>query len=114
MSIAALDHYYRRLNLTNQEFTDDERKEMALKRLKELSENPTATDVEIESLTDEQEQWVNNKLPNDPFKNSESNKSKISHEEWSTIIIEKYQKHVEKNIHQDQFIQLFHRLKNWD
>ena len=34
MSIAALDHYYRRLNLTNQEFTGDERKEIALKRLK--------------------------------------------------------------------------------
>ena len=91
MSIAALDHYYRRLNLTNQEFTGDERKEIALKRLKELSEDPTATDVEIESLTEEQEEWINKKLPNDPFKNTENNKSEISDEEWSKVLVEKYQ-----------------------
>src|SRR6187431_956978 len=90
MSIAALDHYYRRLNLTNQEFTGDERKEIALKRLKELSEDPTATDVEIESLTEEQEEWINKKLPNDPFKNTENNKSEISDEEWSKVLVEKY------------------------
>lgn len=68
MSIAALNHYWRRSILTNQELTDDEIKEMALKRLKELSENPTSEDIQVESLTEEQEQWLDKKLPNDPFK----------------------------------------------
>lgn len=54
--------------MTNQELTDDEIKEMALKRLKELSENPTSEDIQVESLTEEQEQWLDKKLPNDPFK----------------------------------------------
>ncbi len=75
--------------MTGQELTDDERKEMALKRLKELSENPTATDVEVENLTEEQEEWLNGKLPNDPFTNSEKTNNEISHEEWARILIEK-------------------------
>src|SRR6476659_9013211 len=69
MNNAVFDHSYRKSNLTNQEYTGDERKEMALKRLKELSENPTTQDVLVEDLTEEQEQWLNEKLPNDPFQN---------------------------------------------
>jgi hypothetical protein len=77
--------------LTNQEFSDDERKEMALKRLKELSENPTAQDVQVESLTEEQEEWLNKKLPDDPFKQDINNTLKLSYDEWRSKLAEKYE-----------------------
>ena len=76
--------------MTNQEFTDDERKEMTLKRLKELSENPTTQDVQVESLTEEQEEWLNKKLPNDPFKQDLDITLNLSDDEWCSKLAEKY------------------------
>ena len=43
------------------------------------------------SLTKEQEEWVNDKIPNDPFKNLSSQEN-LSCEEWQTSLVEKYQK----------------------
>jgi hypothetical protein len=77
--------------MTNENLTDDERREIALKRLKELSENPTATDVEVEKLTEEQEEWLNKKLPNDPFKQEIDSVLNISYNDWNTMLVEKYQ-----------------------
>lgn len=44
--------------MTNQELTDDERREMALKRLKELSLKSIGKSIELEELNYEQKQWV--------------------------------------------------------
>ena len=76
--------------MTSQEFTDDERREMALKRLKELSENPTAQDVQVESLREEQEEWLNNKLPNDSFNQDVNDMLNLTYDEWHFKLAEKY------------------------
>jgi hypothetical protein len=91
VNIAVLYHYYRRLNLTNQEYTDDEKKERALKRLKELSENPTTQDVLVESLTEEQEEWLNKKFPQDPFNQVGDDMLDLSYDQWLSKHAEMYE-----------------------
>src|SRR5688572_16680650 len=84
--------------MTSTELTDDETRELAGKRLKELCENPCSEDIIDGSLNEEQEEWIKSKLPNDPVNienpvNTEvSSGSEITYDEWYTKLIEKYNK----------------------
>lgn len=82
MSIAALNHYWRRSILTNQELTDDEIKEMALKRLKELSEILRQKISKLKALPKSK----NNGL----IKNYLMIRLNLSYDEWRYKLAEKY------------------------
>jgi hypothetical protein len=47
----------------------NQKKEEALKRLKELGEDPSAVKALDENPTEEQEEWLTKRMPDDPFKN---------------------------------------------
>jgi hypothetical protein len=66
-----------------------------LKKLEGLSASSGVEDIES-NLTEEQEEWVHRKLPNDPFRNKARGNNfafgNITHEEWQLKLTEKYQR----------------------
>jgi predicted transcriptional regulator len=75
--------------MTSIELTDDEKRELARKRLQELYKNPCSEDIIDGSLSQEQEEWVKRKLPNDPII-IENSDPEITDNEWYTKFVEKY------------------------
>ncbi len=73
---------------------DNMKKEEALRRLSELSEKGSGIKIIDESLTEEQEEWLNKKMPNDPFTTislqKENQNQGITFQEWQSKLLEKY------------------------
>jgi hypothetical protein len=55
--------------LTNENHDDKISKDKTLKRLQELAEKSSATEVLDRNLSEEEQQWFSQKMPNDPFQN---------------------------------------------
>jgi hypothetical protein len=72
-----------------------QKKEEALKRLKELGEDPSAVKAFDENLNEYDTDWIKNhrfpNVPDTPIQNNPRNIDTPSREEWSRILIEKYQ-----------------------
>lgn len=95
------------------EVDDRIKKEEVLKRLSELCQNPSGIEPIDQNLTEEEEEWINRKLPNDPFGNlrkeertQERKEEAMSFQEWYTELAKKYD-----NL-RDKAIENFHNL--WD
>src|ERR1044071_5775820 len=74
---------------------DTRQVENEIRKLEELSAS-SGIEAFDSALTEEQEEWVHRKLPNDPFtiQGDEENLAlkNITYEEWQSKVTEKYQK----------------------
>jgi predicted transcriptional regulator len=85
--------------MTSLDLSDDEAKEQALKRLKDLCENPCSEDLIDGNLTDEDQEFIKNhrfsdgtrlRTPNDHKGGVNSSLETLTNDEWYGDLLEKY------------------------
>jgi hypothetical protein len=92
--------------MTSLDLSDDEAKEQALKRLKDLCENPRSEEIIDESLTEEDQEFIKNhrfpdgsslNTPNDNKREPGTNSAleNLTNDEWYSSLIEKYNNLIE-------------------